>query len=298
MPTNDSHRVSFLRTSVLDPHQTHLEGGLHEAVPTRTRPQLGQFVRHHSISDRRRKCGNHIDIEHEREGRCRSHLCVACHQRRMGVLRKGTQAQAKGETLTSFIHAVLTVPHARHEPLEAVWDRLKSCRGQFLHGRWLSDHADAYRLRTHITWSEQAGWHVHDHLVLGFRSFPKIERKRTVAVRRWARSTSLLGVGANGLYYEERPLPGLKRYVFADHFKRSAKSECRDGLQVGDVVALASTGVAAHVERWWELESAALGRTWTGVGGLWHDQGDADSRERLRSEQLTGPGSSPRDLCR
>lgn len=178
-----------------------------------------------------------------------------------------------GVHLVRYFHMVLTVPHAPGEPLQDTWDRLDACRSAFKHNRWLSTHADAYRLRTHVTWSEATGFGPHDHYVLGqASSFPEIDRLRAAADRRWRKAAASVGVEVAPIFYESRPLDRLRGYVLQDHFKRRYRGECEEGLQVGHLAARASTGEVEDFERWEELEAAAQGRTWTSVGGAWFNQ--------------------------
>lgn len=215
--------------------------------------QLQEFLFTHSSLRSLAHCGRYSP--------CRRRICPWCAARRVAARsRQDLRAVCRKFPIVLF----LTLTTSSREELAQAWDAQKAVRSRFFANSWVTQNAAAWFRETEITVSE-AGWHVHDNVLLfltpaDLKNAPDLVQR---AKRRWVTLAGAAGVGANRSGQDakvwEDSVAAVKYATKGLMIQKRREVPVQEGYTPADVLALWIAGDADAASWWQELETLFRG---------------------------------------
>jgi hypothetical protein len=241
VPVRAPRRIPFDRHAPV--RQVHVYDRVN-SLPALVRDEhLQQFLFENSSLDSLRFCGR---VRH-----CDGNLCPWCSRRKATDTRMALDAYV----VTKPLVLTLTTTVRSSPSLAAAWHDYAETVASFAKNSWLTKRTHGWVRETEVTWSEEAGWHVHGHWLL-FLETEDIEdhaRLGRETIGRWLEVAERAGTEASeqGQHYEVR-LDVRRAVRYAT--KPTVASHTRGSYALGNLLAAAQRGDADAWEAWLELE--------------------------------------------
>lgn len=182
-------------------------------------------------------------------------LCPWCSRRISAKSRRDSYEVAS--THGVVLEVALTT--ASMPTLTEAWDAQHKTRTRFMANSWLSKKSEAWLRETELT-VDEAGWHVHDHMLVFLDSDDRddLADLGQAMISRWLDSAQRAGVRATAKGQHANVHHGTRerlRYNSKGIMRQKAERTEQDGFSAADVLAMYVAGEVRGLEWWAELEA-------------------------------------------
>jgi hypothetical protein len=217
---------------------------------------LQEFIWNYSTLRRLRLCSKRFP--------CRGRFCPWCSRR----ITRATREAIRPATRRYVATLDVTLTTRSTPDLASAWQRQEQVRKRFLSHRWLTSRCEGWMRETEIAHSE-AGWHVHDHLLV-FDDPEALADLVPELIGRWRASASEAGVAVSRLGQFPKVRSDVwTRVLYATKGQFAASRRPKRSRNLDSILAGFRAGDADDADRWAEIETLFGGgrRRWRATGG-------------------------------